>query len=40
LLLSANPHHPSVVANGATPGTADGTPAYLDEWRFPLGDVH
>jgi dienelactone hydrolase len=38
--LSANPYHPSVVGNGATPRTADGTPAYLDEWRFLLGDVH
>lgn len=37
--LSANPYHPSVVGNGATPRTADGTPAYLDDWRFLLGDV-
>jgi len=37
---SANPYHPSVVGNGATPRTADGTPAYLEEWRFLLGDVH
>jgi acetyl esterase/lipase len=37
---SANPYHPSVVANGATPRNADGTPAYLEEWRFLLGDVH
>lgn len=36
---SANPYHPSVVGNGATPRLADGTPAYLDEWRFLLGDV-
>lgn len=32
--------HPSVVANGATPRTADGTPAYLDDWRWLLGDAH
>ena len=37
---SANPYHPSVVGNGATPRAADGTPAYLDEWRFLLGDMH
>lgn len=35
-----NPFHPSVVANGATPRAADGRPAYLDEWRAMLGDVH
>jgi hypothetical protein len=34
-----NPYHPSVVGNRPTPRTADGTPAYLDEWRFLLGDV-
>jgi acetyl esterase/lipase len=38
--LSANPYHPSVVGNGATPRAADGTPAYADEWRFLLGDMH
>ena len=37
---SANPYHPSVVGNGATPRLADGTPAYLDDWRFLLGDMH
>jgi predicted esterase len=37
---SANPYHPSVVGNGATPRNADGTPAYLGEWRFLLGDMH
>jgi CubicO group peptidase (beta-lactamase class C family)/dienelactone hydrolase len=37
---SANPYHPSVVANGATPRAADGSPAYLDDWRFLLGDAH
>jgi acetyl esterase/lipase len=37
---SANPYHPSVVGNGATPRAPDGTPAYLDEWRAMLGDVH
>jgi len=36
---SANAYHPSVVANGATPRSADGTPAYLEEWRAMLGDV-
>ncbi|MEP6621250.1 MAG: hypothetical protein ABJE47_18130 [bacterium] len=36
----ANPYHPSGVANGGTPRKADGTPAYLDEWRAMLGDVH
>jgi predicted esterase len=38
--VSANPYHPSVVGNAATPRTPDGTPAYLDEWRALLGDVH
>ena len=37
---SANPYHPSVVGNGATPRAADGTPAYLEEWRFLVGDMH
>ena len=37
---SANPYHPSVVANGATPRTGDGVPSYLEEWKFLLGDVH
>jgi acetyl esterase/lipase len=36
----ANPFHPSVVANGATPRDASGRPAYLEEWRAMLGDVH
>jgi hypothetical protein len=36
---SANAYHPSVVANGATPKAADGTPAYLGDWRFLLGTV-
>lgn len=31
--------HPSVVGNGATPRLGDGTPAYLEDWRFLLGDV-
>ena len=33
-------YHPSVVANGATPRAADGSPVYLADWRFLLGDVH
>jgi dienelactone hydrolase len=33
-------YHPSVVANGPTPRTADGQPAYLDDWRFLLGVAH
>jgi predicted esterase len=33
------PYHPSGVNNGATPRRADGTPAYLDDWRFLLGDM-
>ena len=33
-------YHPSVVGNGGTPRAADGTPAYLEEWRFLLGDAH
>jgi hypothetical protein len=33
------PYHPSSVGNGATPRRPDGTPAYLDEWRFLVGDV-
>lgn len=37
---SANPYHPSVVGNGATPRAPDGTPAYAAEWRAMLGDVH
>lgn len=37
---SANPNHASVVANGSTPRASDGSPAYLDEWRAMLGDVH
>ena len=32
-------YHASGVGNGATPRKADGTPAYLDDWRFLLGDV-
>jgi len=36
---SGNPYHPSGVANGATPRNADGSPAYLDDWRYLLGDV-
>jgi len=32
------PYHPSGVGNGATPRRPDGTPAYLDDWRFMLGD--
>jgi dienelactone hydrolase len=32
-------YHPSVVANGATPRTSDGKPAYLEEWRFLLGSA-
>ena len=31
--------HPSVVGNGSTPRTAEGLPAYLDDWRFMLGEV-
>ena len=34
-----NPNHPSVVGNRPTPRLPDGTPAYLEEWRFLLGDV-
>lgn len=37
--VSANPFHPSVVGNAATPRLSDGTPAYADEWRAMLGDV-
>lgn len=33
-------YHPSVVGNGGTPRAVDGAPAYLDEWRFLLGDMH
>ena len=32
-------YHPSVVGNGVTPRRPDGTPAYLDEWIFLLGDM-
>jgi predicted esterase len=38
--VSANPFHPSVVGNAATPRNADGTPAYAPEWRAMLGEVH
>ena len=34
------PYHPSGVSNGVMPRRPDGTPAYLDDWRFLLGDVH
>ena len=37
--VSANPYHPSVVGNAATPRAADGTPAYLEEWRALLGSA-
>jgi predicted esterase len=36
---SANPYHPSVVANGAMPRLPDGSPAYQAQWREMLGDV-
>jgi predicted esterase len=39
-VVSVNPYHPSVVGNTATPRTPDGSPAYLEEWRAMLGDVH
>jgi hypothetical protein len=32
-------YHASGVGNGATPRKADGAPAYLDDWRFLLGDM-
>ncbi len=38
-VVSDNPYHPSTVSNGATPRAADGTPAYLAEWRAMLGEV-
>ena len=34
---SPNPQHASVVANGATPKLADGTPAYAADWKFLIG---
>lgn len=34
-----NPYHPSGVGNAATPRAADGRPAYLNDWKFLLGDV-
>ncbi|MDB4908842.1 MAG: hypothetical protein JWO05_3626 [Gemmatimonadetes bacterium] len=33
------PYHPSTVANGATPRLPDGTPAYLEDWKFLLGSA-
>jgi hypothetical protein len=33
------PYHPSGVANAATPRLPDGTPAYIGDWRFLLGDM-
>ncbi|HEY4216693.1 MAG TPA: hypothetical protein VGM67_06115 [Gemmatimonadaceae bacterium] len=35
-----NPNHASVVANGSTPRAPDGSPAYLEQWRAMLGDMH
>lgn len=32
------PYHPSGVVNPSTPRRADGTPAYLDDWKFLVGD--
>jgi acetyl esterase/lipase len=40
IVASANPYHPSGVANGSTPRQPNGTPAYLDDWRAMLGDAH
>jgi hypothetical protein len=31
-------YHPSGVGNSATPRQADGAPAYLEEWKFLLGE--
>jgi hypothetical protein len=31
-------YHPSGVANGGTPRNADGSPAYLPDWKFVLGE--
>ena len=36
---SRDAYHPSVVGIGPTPRRPDGTPAYLDEWVFLLGDA-
>jgi dienelactone hydrolase len=33
-------YHPSGVTNGGTPRRADRMPAYLDDWKFLLGDAH
>jgi hypothetical protein len=33
------PYHPSGVANAPTPRRPNGVPAYLDDWKFLLGDV-
>ena len=33
-------YHPSGVTNGGTPRRADGLPAYLDDWKFLLGEAH
>jgi hypothetical protein len=33
-------YHPSGVANGATPRRPDGSPAYLDDWKFLVGQPH
>jgi predicted esterase len=40
VMRGENPYHPSGVGNGATPRAPDGTPAYLEEWRAMVGDVH
>ena len=37
--VSANPYHPSVVGNAATPRAPDGTPSYAEEWRAMLGNA-
>jgi len=33
------PYHPSSVGNAVTPRRADGTPAYLDDWKFLIGEA-
>ena len=32
-------YHPSSVGNGVTPRRADGTPAYLEDWKLLLGEA-
>jgi hypothetical protein len=36
-MIGPNSYHLSMLGNGAIPRAPDCTPAYADEWRFPIG---